>query len=162
MVLLLAFVPRAAHSQTRDSDNVVVLGQRIGPALVGMQPKALLQALGSPDKSMSLEHATVYVYTNFDLTVWVNDRKNRVTEVSTSSARYRTADGIRVGSSELELVATLGRPKWKKDWQDPGPGGKLSDTTYCYTDKATFILGGPGTEDAGRIRMIKVWLDGKC
>lgn len=90
-------------------DSAIVPGQRIGPVALGMSGPQLLQAAGSPRTSNHSMDVTSAQFLN-GVEVSVRDRDNRVTSASTADGRYATADGLRVGASELEVRSFQGKP----------------------------------------------------
>jgi hypothetical protein len=127
-------------------DHLIVPGQRIGPVVIGMGPSELLQALGAPDQSNTNKFATQYVYPSRGFCIW--SRNNRVDMISISDSSYHTPNGIHPGSSELELQAAMGAPKWKRD------NGSFIE--YCYRDATRYEIGRPGTNNAGRLLAIDI------
>ena len=105
-------------------------------------------------RTVRTEAATAHNTVTMAKALWFGSRNGRVSEVYTSDPRYRTAAGIHVGSSELEVSAGLGQPKWKRA-NNQGESGYL---TYCYKDGTDIMIGGPNASDAGRIRTI--WING--
>jgi hypothetical protein len=150
-IVVLGLLTSIAVAAAPD-DGLIVLGKRIGPVFIGMNPAELLQALGAPDSAHGSGDSTQYRYQGKGLVIWA--RNGRVSEVYTSDPRYRAAAGIHVGSSELELVASIGQPKWKRA-NNRGESGSI---TYCYKDGTDMVLGGPNASDAGRVRTI--WING--
>src|SRR4051794_38225441 len=108
--LALACLALTACSSTPfeapQDDNKIVPGHRIGAVSIGMEAKDVLEALGTPRESTKLPQRTVNAFAD-GLTVVVRDSDLRVISVGTNDAWYTTAEGIRAGSSELEVRAQL-------------------------------------------------------
>jgi hypothetical protein len=148
-IVLALFVVAASSSSVfaaPPDDHLIVPGQRVGPVVVGMGPAELLQALGAPDESNTNKYATQYVYRSRGFWIW--SRKNRVDSISIMDPTYHTANGIHPGSSELELQAAMGAPKWQKD------NGSFIE--YCYRDATRYEIGRPGSNNAGRLLAIDI------
>src|SRR3982751_800817 len=85
-------------------DSAIVPGERIGPVALGMSGAQLLQAAGAPrtsNHSYTLGLTSAQFPNGVDVNV--RDSDNRVTNASTTSGRFATADGLRVGVTELEV-----------------------------------------------------------
>ncbi|GEM_PF-5071778 len=114
LVALLAASTMSASAQS--TGNLIVPGKQIGKAFVGMTPAQLYQALGKPDKTVNggeEAHETFYYYK--DLTVALDTKTQSVYQVNTASPKFRTKEGLGVGSQDLELRAKLGSPKCETD-----------------------------------------------
>jgi len=108
-------------------DNLIVPGCRIGPITIGLDPAEVFGALGSPQKSnVGTGPTSISTYVYQDVSVNVRTATNRVSEVFTSSPRYSTAEGVRVGMSELELRAKLSAPSRARQFNPV-------NLTYYYT-----------------------------
>ena len=127
----LALLVAAGCSSTRDPntpvfDNLIVPGQRIGPVSLGMPAKGLVQAAGSPKETRRLPNRTVSEFAD-GLVAVTRDSDLRVISIGTRDPWYATADGIRAGSSELEVRTHLGAtPQVVEDRRNP------RIRTYCY------------------------------
>ena len=104
-------------------DKLIIPGERIGPISLGMPQADVLKILGTPPKSsIHTDGHSRYYYA--DLTVFIS-RDSRVLRILTNSPEYATAGGIRVGMTEPEVRAKLGKPKSVID-----PGSSLLWYTY--------------------------------
>ncbi|MGQ0543969.1 MAG: hypothetical protein ACT4P3_01370 [Betaproteobacteria bacterium] len=136
------------------NDALIVPGCRIGPAHIGMTPAALLQALGQPNASRGPSaNRITHDFRSRELSVSVSTLTNVVDKIYTYGTRYATTQGIRVGSSELEVSAKLGPPKWRNLQHASAEDGYAN---YCYPDATLVELGGPVAPDAGRVRSIAI------
>lgn len=121
------------------NDTLIVPGCRIGPVALGLKPADLLNTLGSPNSSMIQSTKTPdlnHIYHYDDFTVFVNTVSGLVSWVFTYSPSYATAEGIRVGVSELEVRVKLGAPdnvsKYNRDSQ-----------TYFYRSRGLHVRFNP-------------------
>ncbi len=111
---------------TGRNDNLIVPGQRIGKVAVGMPARQLVNAAGSPKDSSRLGKGFVSDFGD-GLVAVVNDGDLKVVTIGTSDPWYATPEGIRAGSSELEVVARLGKAQAVSEDR-----GKPNIKTYCY------------------------------
>src|SRR5947207_13500595 len=108
------------------ADNLIVPGHRIGPAALGMPAKDVLEALGAPRETTKLPGRMVNVFSD-GITVVVSDGDLRVISIGTTDAWYTTQEGIRPGSTELEVRAQLsGTPQVSEDKKN------ARIKTFCY------------------------------
>jgi hypothetical protein len=122
-------------------NTLIVPGQRIGPLYLGMSDAELLAAVGPPDQTVNWDKSAVsYIYENPKLWVVVVKKTRRVGMINTSSSMFRTAEGIGVGSTQLELDVKM--PKRKR-----GRGG-----VACYGNTKTEIWFSDASD--GRITQI--------
>lgn len=141
----------APPKQPPPDDSLIVPGDRIGPVAIGMTSKQVLQVKGTPGNStFRYSDAAVYPYDENKYSVVVDDATQQVWRVTTFSDEYQTAEGVGVGSSELEMRANLGNPDSSTNWDNAEPPTYL----YCY-DKglAIYIL-------LGKISKISVFHPG--
>lgn len=119
----------APPNQLPPDDSLIVPGTRIGPVAIGMTSKQVLQAKGTPSNSIfRYTDAAVYPYDQNKYSVVVDDATQQVWRVTTFSDQYQTAEGVGVGSSELEMRANLGNPDSSTNWDKADPPTYL----YCY------------------------------
>lgn len=104
-------------------DNLIVPGKRIGPLSPGMSAADLFRVLGPPDSSIRYFNSHIWGKR------WVvlDTSTNRAERVSTSDPRDATREGLRVGSTELEMTAKLGAPTGEK-YDKP-----VEAMNYCYS-----------------------------
>jgi hypothetical protein len=123
--IVAALLALAATGCSSIDDNRIVPGERIGPVVIGMSAKDLLDTLGTPSASTKLPGRTL---NEFDgLAVVVGDADLRVISVGTSDFWYATDAGVRAGSSEFEVRAQLpGTPQLVEDRKN------ASIKTLCY------------------------------
>jgi hypothetical protein len=93
-----------------EADKLIVPGRRIGPISIGMTASDLLRILGEPDQTDHSSTATGYKYTSRGLRVQLHDRDQRVSSIAALDASWMTAQGLRVGDSELKMKSRLGAP----------------------------------------------------
>jgi hypothetical protein len=123
VVLLGAFGTIDAQSRTSAgaSDHLIVPGQRIGPIFIGMTETQLYQRLGNPSETTRGKDGTwiEYDYNNLGLTIYADPATHKVYMIETGreDSPYSTREGIRVGSSELQIQIL----PWKLLWKRPGP-----------------------------------------
>ena len=92
------------------NDNLIVPGQRIGKVYLGMPIAQLYKEFGNPSKrDVADGNAVEYTYDRASLTVGVAGGK--VIDVATTSSLFRTANGVGVGSSDIEVRSKLGPPE---------------------------------------------------
>lgn len=105
-------------------DNVIVPGERIGPVFLGMTDADLYKKFGNPLESKQTGTGfTAYFYSTF--MVYVDLSTHKVASItspvgSTGYSGYATREGIKVGSSALEVQAKLPQSTLKLD--SPAPG----------------------------------------
>lgn len=75
--------------------------------------------------------------------------------VATRDPRYATANGIRVGSEELQLTVGFGEPSWKRFNAYPG-SSHLNYWIYCFNDRTRVEVGGPQHPSAGKVVSMEV------
>ena len=120
-------------------DQLIVPGQRIGPASLGLSPADVFRLFGNPQSSYvqtKKEPGLHHSYKYRDLTVWIDSASNRVTYLITSSPNFATAEGIRAGMSELEVRAKLGEPEPARRFND-------QNLTYFYRSRGLEIIFNP-------------------
>src|SRR5581483_336450 len=110
LLAMAAMLPAGAQAQT-PNDDLIVPWKRIGPIAVGMSAADLIRALGEPS---TITPGTVEVYTWGALTATVTKDKLWTTQVCTFAPRYATAEGIRPGSTESDVIKLLGKPKYAR------------------------------------------------
>jgi hypothetical protein len=116
----------SAPLESPQADNLIVPGHRIGAAALGMSAKDLIAALGAPRESTRLPGRTVNAFAD-GITAVVSDNDLRVVSLGTVDAWYATPEGIRTGSTELEVRAQLaGEPQVVEDKQN------ARIKTFCY------------------------------
>lgn len=109
--LIVVFL--AACSTTPDppatpiDDNAIVPYSRIGKLALGINEAILLKWMGVPDRTLG---ETYYYFRNGEQELSIGFDRGKAWYVSTLSPRFATADGIRVGMSELEVRAAWGGP----------------------------------------------------
>jgi hypothetical protein len=99
-------------------DSRIVPSVRIGSAVLGMTEANLLDWLGQPNGSIFgsgpifrfTDGDVQYAYDNLGLSMRFEAGKAII--ITTTNSRYASADGVSVGSNELELRARWGNPTW--------------------------------------------------
>jgi hypothetical protein len=93
----------------KNSDHLVVPGDRIGPVSLGMTPKAVFQLLGPPNTTIG--SALLWRYGDTSFFVRADDTHQRVVQVAIyNDASFHTAEGARYGSTLQELDRIWGSP----------------------------------------------------
>jgi hypothetical protein len=87
------------------NDNLIVPNQRIGPAFLGMTEQELYKKLGEPTQTMNNGPYTLYYYPSVDVSILKSS--GTVIQVTASNPAYHTSEGIKVGSSLLEMKTKL-------------------------------------------------------
>jgi len=109
----------------KNSDHVVVPGERIGPVYLGMSPKNVFQLLGSP----STTKASTLVWTYGDSTLFVraDDTHQRVVQIAIyNDVSFHTAEGARYGSTLQDLDRIWGPPYKLESYSSwPNRGGPI-------------------------------------
>jgi hypothetical protein len=124
---LFALCATAASAQS--SDNLIVPGQRIGRITIGMPVAEVYAVLGAPTKTFKLESQTQYLYS--DVNVIIEDSTQQVGLAGAVSSKYKTREGVGIGSADIEVRAKLGNFSTVKQI----PNG----AAYCY-QSAMFIV----------------------
>jgi hypothetical protein len=114
-------------------DDLIVPGYRIGPVALGLTEAQLLSIKGAPSKSYEGD-TTWYVYQS-DMNVYVRNigGVRRIVRVNAEDPRYVTKEGLRYGSSLLELKAKMGPPT-----SFSAPDAESGYYRYCYSDGIQF------------------------
>ena len=96
-------------------DNLIVPGWRVGKVYLGMTSRELVASMGEPSSTKPGETLTHFFWKNAELGASLNKKADRVDSIMFEDERYKTAEGIRVGLSELSVVAKLGQPQASGD-----------------------------------------------
>jgi hypothetical protein len=119
------------------NDNIIVFGERVGPVFLGMTEEQLYKRMGNPDRvthgywSDIQQDAPVYYWEGIVTSMMYS----KVHSISVYPGRYHTAEGISVGTSELELKAKLGKPAWDVLEYRDSQSRKL-----CYNPSGTIVI----------------------
>jgi len=93
------------------NDNLIVPGERIGPVFLGMTDAQLYKKFGNPSESRQAGTGfTAYFYSTFMVYVGVSTHKVASITSPTGNSTYSgyaTREGVKVGSSGLEVQAKL-------------------------------------------------------
>ena len=116
-------------------DNVIVPGKRIGPLSVGMPVSQLYDVMGEPTQSQKGRGTERYVFE--DLDVVVDDTDESVSAVTTESADYTTADGLKVGLTTLAVKAKLAKLSGQLLIREEG-----ETSTYFTSGMVVVVTGG--------------------
>src|SRR5688572_14405654 len=101
------------------NDTLIVPKSRIGPAALGMTEANLFEWLGNPDQVIRGDGGRMtYRYDGRGL--YLVFERGRAVSVQARSSRYRTADGISVGTPELKVRAAWGQPTQSASLRDAG------------------------------------------
>lgn len=122
--------PRTAPGSAEERPTLIVLGDRLGPVRIGMAEPEVVQILGRPSQLEDTSPPIWNLHWTEDL-IWVTffDKRRRtgangmVWAITTQSPKFRTKEGIGVGSSLEEVLRTLGEPP---DIDQFGGGGYLA------------------------------------
>jgi hypothetical protein len=140
------------------NDNFIVPGERVGSVFLGMTEEQLYTKMGSPAKNFPPNRDGDVLYSYMDLSVYVKMATHRVKMIQVTGPAYRTAQGVSIGSSELELKAKVGQPAWEilsvdcSKWCPPGSG---SEVKLCYNAGLTAYANG------GYVLRLEIW-PGRC
>lgn len=112
------------------SDHLIVPGERIGPIFIGMTETQLYQRLGDPSETVRGNDGTwiEYDYNNLGLSIYADPATHKVYTIGTQgdNSPYSTREGIRVGSSELQVQILPWKLLWKRvahgRWKFQYPG----------------------------------------
>ena len=157
-LLLTAALMLAAPALARAEDQLILHGERIGPVSLGMSESQVLEALGEPASSFPVQEGEVVLFFDHpDLGVTLVDQGkdgHRIVDaVSTDSAEFADAHGIRVGSSSSDVIAAYGsgyelsddegtRILWYHDAGirfDFGPAGDAVNAIEVSLSRAEFL-----------------------
>lgn len=123
-------------------DNLIVPGERIGPVFLGMTDADLYKKFGNPSESkLTGTGYTAYFYNTFMVYVGVSTHKvASITSPAgnTGYSGYASREGIKVGSSALEVQAKL--PPATLTMDSPAPGY----SRYNYPSGMVLSLGPSG------------------
>jgi hypothetical protein len=101
-------------------DHLITLGVGIGPVRLGMNLQDVVRLLGPYYSHDSIDSATtIYHWETHTQSLGVVIWRSMVTGVITRDSRYRTATGLGVGSSVLDIEAVLGKPQWTSFTRGP-------------------------------------------
>jgi hypothetical protein len=141
-VALLALTTAAASAQS--NDNLIVPNRRIGKVTIGMSVAQLYNVMGKPNKTdvFALQGESFYQFNDLDVGVANDDQL--VGSVLTSSSKYKTAEGLGVGSENLELRAKGGEVCATQSGLAPGE-------VYIAYKEILFI-----TDTQGKVRRVRV------
>jgi hypothetical protein len=103
------FVLSTAAASAQSNDNLIVPGQRIGKAYIGMPIGELSGALGKTKTTYMRPSGDWVNYCFADLCLRVGASQT-VTAIWTESVKFRTREGAGVGSQDLEIRTALGPP----------------------------------------------------
>ncbi len=139
--VLLAFLV----SQAVPAALLIVPGQRVGPIVLGMRMVQVFQYLGPPAGRVRAERSGKFFWPQQGITVRV-DFDGHVDTIFVEHPRYRTAQGIGVGSGLEEVLRAFG------------------PTNQVQEDRTTLVLAYPQLgvsfvvhKDPGRVQMVVVY-----
>ena len=125
--------PAGAKSVVRD--NTIVPGKRIGPVSVGMPVSQLYDVMGEPTQTQQGRGNERYVFEGLE--VVVDDADELGSTVTTGSADYATADGLKVGLTVLAVKARLVKLSGQLLIREEG-----ETTTYSTSGIVVLVSGG--------------------
>lgn len=155
LVPLIAVVVAACGSTTRIpdpptmpiDDDAIVPYSRIGKVALGIDEATLLKWMGVPKESHGDAHFYQRGGKHPDI---VQTSGGRVNRIATGSPRFVTADGIRVGSSVLEMRAAWGEPTKSLDLHE------IDRFEYCFRN------GLQASVDTTRSVIAAIEVTGRC
>ena len=116
-------------------DNTIVPGKRIGPVSVGMSVSQLYDVMGEPTQTQKGRGTERYVFEGLE--VVVDDADESVSTITTGSADYATADGLKVGLTILAVKAKLVKLSGQLLIREEG-----ETTTYFTSGMVVLVSGG--------------------
>jgi hypothetical protein len=100
------FTLSATAVSAQSNDNLIVPGQRIGQAYIGMTLAQLYKVLGKPSRTLNMGE-DIYYYND---SLMAETNCQTVWGVITTSKNSRTERGLSVGAQDLEVRALMGNP----------------------------------------------------
>ena len=143
--------PPAPAEEVSIRDKFVVPGERVGPILLGMSLRKLVEVVGEPVSSAASRipggrSALTYRYADPDaspdgaLLVMVREYDQTVYSIQIDGIEsFRTREGVRYGSSEALVRASFGKPQ---SVQQSGAGDV--PRAYCYLSGLAVRLNATG------------------
>jgi hypothetical protein len=131
--------PAAAAAEVSIRDKFIIPGERVGPILLGMPLRKLVEVVGEPVSSTATHmpsgrSALLYRYADPDaspdgaLLVMVREADQTVYSIQLDRIEsFQTHEGVRYGSSEALVRASFGKPQ---SIQESGAGEIAR--AYCY------------------------------
>jgi hypothetical protein len=116
-------------------DTLIVAGKRIGPVSVGMPVSQLYDVMGEPVQAVKGRGSERYVFE--DLQVVVDEADGAVVTVLTESPDYASADGLKVGLTDLAVKAGLAKLQGQLVIKEEG-----DTTTYFASGISVVVTGG--------------------
>src|SRR5215831_12744563 len=107
-----ASAPSAPQSSAKipsNNDHLIVPGQRIGQVSLGMSVQQLIATLGTPVKSEPYGGGN-RSNNSFSIGLDVDVSGTAVDGIFARNSTYKTAEGVGLGMSDLEVRALLGAP----------------------------------------------------
>jgi hypothetical protein len=108
LVLAISSLPLA---EAQANDNLIVPRERIGVAALDKTPAELIAMLGKPT---SILPGTVFTYNWSGLSATIVKDGLYATQICTTSPIYATTEGVRPGSTNVEVAALLGPPRYSR------------------------------------------------
>ena len=144
LALLLGVGPACAQA----ADQLIVPGTRLGPVSLGLSGTQVVELLGEPPSSEPSDPGPTLFFDHPRIAVALNGQQlgNSVVDtVSTDSADFADAHGIRVGSSSSDVIAAYGSSYQRTD--DDGMW------TLWYDDQGIRFEFEPGGDTVGAIEV---------
>lgn len=108
-------------------DNLIVPRVRIGEAALGMTEANLLKWIGTPTKTYSYRGSdNQYLYAKG---LWVGFSGGKASGIAVMAGPYRTADGIGIGTPELQMRGAWGTPTKQQELD--------GQRQYCFKNGLT-------------------------
>jgi hypothetical protein len=126
---------KSAATKPVVKDNLIVAGKRIGPVSVGMPVSQLYDVMGEPVQAVKGRGSERYVFE--DLQVVVDEADGAVVTVLTESPDYASADGLKVGLTDLAVKAGLAKLQGQLVIKEEG-----DTTTYFASGISVVVTGG--------------------
>lgn len=166
-ILLVLILAVPAVAQLTADDNLIIPGQRIGPAAIGMTLQQAYSIFGDPSQQQRMRDGIIYSWggppegveyrSGFGLGLFISNGRGMVRWVSTNNPRYQTPDGVGVGATGMRVRAILGAPTRDEILRPPNgvsPGAIPSLETMWYGRRELAIVVNLST---GRVQTVTVW-----
>lgn len=139
-VSFLSAVLIASAATPANADSLIVAGHRVGPIRIGMTATELYKAMGNPTSTVETNSRLTFYNYGGENVLTAQCWDGRVKTIGVRSSEYKTAQGLRVGDSQLALLAKMGQPASRN------PGPRRTDGKgffmYCYRGIVFNVEGG--------------------
>jgi hypothetical protein len=93
------------------NDHLIVPRERIGAAALDMTPAELIGMLGQPT---SIWPGNPYTYNWAGISATIVKDSSYAVQICTTGPAYATAEGVHPGSTNVEVAALMGRPRYSR------------------------------------------------